>query len=127
MELPQAGHYCPIDNRSGVYRMLRNNKGHTVDAPVFRRGVGAYTNTDVIYRQRGSNQDDENTGVSSPDTSHRTQAPLHTRISGSKITYYQWDPREGESSGSLDKTVTYDSSEELEEGEFQRLIDEWLQ
>ena len=127
MEFPEAGHYCPVDNRSGVYRMLRNNKRHSMDAPVFRRGVGAYTNPDLIYRQRSSHEDDENPGVPSTEPAYRAQTPFYPRDGRSEISNYQRDPRERESCRPFDEIVTNDGTEEMDERDFQRLMNEWLE
>ena len=127
MDLPTTRHCCPVDNRSGVYRILRNGKRPPVDKPVFRRGVGAYIGPNIIWGQRSSNQDDKDTNLPPAHSPHRTQTPLHSGTSGQEVGHCQRDQGQGEFSRPLDETVTYDSSEELDEGEFQRLIDEWLQ
>ena len=44
-----------------------------------------------------------------------------------ETAYSQRIQGQGESSGPLDEITTYDSSEELDEGEFQRLMNKWLQ
>ena len=106
--------------------MLRNSQRHPVDSPVFRRGVGAYINPYVIYGQRGGHKNDEESGIPPSDTPHRAQTPLHSGTGGSEVSYNQRDPMEGESCRPFDEIITNDGSEEMDEGDFQRLIKEWL-
>ena len=107
--------------------MLRNCKRYSVDTPSFRRGVGIYGNPDFICGQRGNHKDDENPDFPSTNSAYRTQASFHSGNGGPESNCSQRDPRQGESSGPFNKAIAHDNSEELDESEFQRLIDEWLQ
>ena len=127
MELPKTRHCCPIDNRSGVYRILRDGKRPSVDNPVFRRGVGAYIGPNIVWGQRSGSKNDENADFPQAYSPHRTQTLLHQGTGGPEVNYGPRDQRQGEPSGSFNEAITYDSSEELDEGEFQRLINEWLE
>ena len=126
MELRKAGHYYPINNRSGVYCMLRNNERHQVDILVCRRGIGAYTNTDLIYLQQRSHQNDKITSISPTNSPHTTHTPFHSGNGGTDISYSKRDPENGESYRPFDETVTNDEYEEMDEREFLRLIKQWL-
>ena len=127
MDLPKTRHCCPIDNRSGVYRILRDGKRPPVDNPVFRRGVGAYIGPNIVWGQRGSNKNDKDTIFPSTNPPYRAPTPLYSGASGSETNYNQGNQGQGQSSRSPNEVITHDDSEELDEGEFQRLMDEWLQ
>ena len=74
----------------------------------------------------GSHQDDEEPSIRSTDTPYRIQTPLHPGASGSEIDHSQRDPREGEPCRPFDEVITNDGSEEMDEGDFHRLMEEWL-
>ena len=124
MDLPKTRHCCPIDNRSGVYRILREGKRPSVDNPVFRRGIGAYIGPKIIWEQQSSDKDDESASVPSTYPTYRTQTPLYPGISGPEENHNAGYQGQGEPSRSPDEVITDGNSEELDEGEFQRLMDE---
>ena len=127
MDLPTTRHCCPIDNRSGVYCILRDGKRPSVDNPVFRRGVGAYIGPNIVWGQRGSNQNDEGTNVPQTYPSHRTQTPFHQGTGGSETNHSPRNQGQGKPSRPLDEITANDDSEGLDEEEFQQLMNEWLQ
>ena len=98
-----------------------------MDNPVFRRGVRAYIGPNIVWGQRSRNKNDKNTILPSTNPPYRAPTPLHSGTSGPGISCNQGNQGQGESSGSLDKIIAHDDSEELDEGEYQGLIDEWLQ
>ena len=93
----------------------------------FSRGVGAYIRPNIVWEQRSSNKNDKNTILPSTNPPYRAPTPLHSGTSGLRINYNEGNQGQGESSGSLDKIIAHDDSEELDEAECQRLIDERLQ
>ena len=97
-----------------------------MDVPVFRRGIGVYANPDVIYRQRSSNQNDESTSIPSEDSPYRASTPLYPGTSGPTINNSQRDTGEGEPSRPFHEIITHDETEEMDKGDFQRLMEEWL-
>ena len=106
--------------------MLRDGEGHPMDRPVLSRVVTWHLNPDTIRGQRGSHQDDKNANIPSANPPYRTQTPFYPGISGSETDLSQRNPRQREPSGSPNKTTPDDELEEMDEGDIQQLIDEWL-
>ena len=118
-----TGNNCTVDNRSRVYRMLRNGQRPEMDTTT-PNGVRDTADCETLHGQRGGNQINENTNLPLQNPPCRTQMALHQGNGGPETTHssgYSW---EGEPSGCTYQTSTNECDQQMEDGDMQRLMDE---
>ena len=113
----------PVDNRSRVYRLLRNGQRPEMGTTT-HDGTRHDPSCETLHRQRSSDQTYENSNIPSPNPTCGAQVALYPGTSRSEVAHSSRDSREGESGRHTHEINTNEYRQPMEEEGMWNVTDE---